>query len=84
MRPETMHGEWIVIDGDYGVSVYPAAYFDESEAKAEYGSRVYECETIAGWAARLSMPGFLDATEWQGPYDSEAEALRDLEALYEC
>jgi len=84
MKPETVYGDWIVIDGDYGVSVYPGEYFDEIEAKADYGGRVYECETITGWAARLSMPGFIDSTDWQGPYDSENAALQDVETIYGC
>lgn len=32
------------------------------------------------WYSRLSAPGYMDCTEWQGPYDTEEEAL---EGLYE-
>lgn len=30
------------------------------------------------WYARLQAPGYLDATDWCGPFDTEAEALTDL------
>lgn len=43
----------------------------EDEDGNEYG---------AGWYARLSAPGYMDATEWSGPFGTEDEAL---EALYE-
>lgn len=38
------------------------------------------------WAfiARLSMPGYLDATEWCGPYTSAREALADVWTQHGC
>jgi len=90
MQTKTMFGEWIVIDGFYGVSVYPEDYFFEGEALADYlGTdrlaenigKVEKCETVQGWSARLFMPGCLDWTDWLGPYDTEREALRNLETL---
>jgi len=91
METETMFGEWIVIDGVYGVSVYPEDYFSEGEALADYlGTdrlaenirKVHECETIIGWAARLSMPGYLDCTEWVGPFISEQAAADHIYETY--
>lgn len=31
-----------------------------------------------GWIGRMSMPGYMDATEWQA-FDSEQEAIESLE-----
>lgn len=31
-----------------------------------------------GWYARLSAPGYLDCTPWEGPFRSERGALRSL------
>ena len=46
-----------------------------------------ECFTD-GWYARLSAPGYLDATDWEGPFNTEAEALRFIldyyDDYYEC
>ena len=35
-------------------------------------------EKQSGWWSRLSAPGYLDCTDWQGPYATETEALEDL------
>lgn len=37
-------------------------------------------EAEAGWYCRLSAPGYLDCTDWCGPFKTEIEALV---ALYE-
>jgi len=34
------------------------------------------------WFARLSAPGYMDATDWNGPHDTEEEALWDLYEMY--
>lgn len=31
-----------------------------------------------GWYFRLSAPGYLDCTDWYGPYDTEDEANEEL------
>lgn len=46
------------------------------------GSEIYSVEPITGWFARLSAPGYLDCTEWLGPFDTEQEALKDLDDTY--
>ena len=37
----------------------------------------FEKET--GWFARLSAPGYLDATDWDGPFATEVQARRHVE-----
>lgn len=39
---------------------------------------VVSIERASGWWSRLSAPGYLDCTDWQGPYTSADEALKDL------
>jgi hypothetical protein len=36
-----------------------------------------------GWYARLSAPGYLDCTDWSGPYESERDALQAVMEEYE-
>lgn len=36
----------------------------------------------AGVYGRLSMPGYLDCTDWSGPFQSEEEAVADLLSQY--
>lgn len=35
-----------------------------------------------GFYARLSAPGYLDATDWEGPFDREWKAIRYVCDLY--
>ena len=34
----------------------------------------YDVDTATGWFCRLSAPGYMDATDWSGPYATEEEA----------
>ena len=36
-----------------------------------------------GWYGRLSAPGYLDCTDWSGPYQSEEEAEEALNDMYD-
>ena len=37
----------------------------------------------AGWYGRLSVGGYLDCTDWSGPYDSRREANDALNDMYD-
>ena len=50
----------------------------EDEEAREFLEEVDEGYDYSGWYARLGMPGYLDATEWIGPYGSEDEAYEAL------
>lgn len=40
-------------------------------------------EFKTGWFSRYAMPGcFMDATDWNGPYDTLAVALEEVVELY--
>lgn len=47
------------------------------------GSDTIELERGTGWFARLSASGYLDCTDWEGPFDSESAALESLCDTYE-
>lgn len=74
--------DWHMIDGNNGTEWYPADDFTLDEARAEYEGafgKVTEAETVSGYGARLSAPGYMDCTEWC-VFDTEQEAedyLRD-------
>jgi hypothetical protein len=38
----------------------------------------FDGETASGWFCRLSAPGYMDATDWNGPYSSEDEARQAI------
>ena len=61
-----------------GIVSYPAEYFSAQNVADDHKMDVEDVETVAGWFARLSAPGYMDCTEWQGPYETEEEALAGL------
>lgn len=65
-----------------GIVSYPAEYFSAQNVADDHDMDVDDVETVIGWFARLSAPGYMDCTEWQGPYETEAEALADLADTY--
>jgi len=84
MKPELMETQWIIIDGINGVSIYPHNYDSIMEAIDDYGFEgICSIEVDYGIGARLSMPGFLDATEWIGPFRNEDAALGNLADMFE-
>ena len=46
------------------------------------GSNILDLEVREGFYARLSANGYLDCTEWIGPFDSEDEAFQALDDEY--
>ena len=47
---------------------------DDDEEDIRDGADAEICE---GWYVRESAPGYMDCTEWCGPYDTEADAIRE-------
>ena len=82
MDIETKQSVWTVIDGTNGVTIYP----DEIsilEAIEDHGFQgIYSIEVENGWAARYTMPGFLDCTEWVGVFQDEESAISTIEDMY--
>jgi hypothetical protein len=48
------------------------------------GSRIEGVEHHEGWYARLSAPGYLDCTSWNGPHATRDAALASLLEHFEC
>lgn len=95
MEHEIIRGDWYVVDGNQGIEVIPgelATVADMSsetwrpvpEELADYceSGRCLSVERKTGWGARLSMPGYLDCTEWT-LHDTEEQARAYLTETYE-
>lgn len=78
MQPETYHGLIRVFETNFGTEVIPDEYYHEDFL----AGKVISEETIEGWCGRMSAPGYLDCTEWSGPYESEETTLEELKELY--
>ena len=47
------------------------------------GSKVFSVRKVRGWFAHLSAPGYMDQTEWDGPYKTKKKALDAVKGAYE-
>ena len=58
---------------------------ETQQALASYveGSAIDSVERKEGWYARLSAPGYLDCTEWDGPHETAELALAAVKEFYE-
>lgn len=52
------------------------------EGKPRESDDSIDAELVEGWFCRLSAPGYMDCTEWHGPYETEQEAMEALNGMY--
>lgn len=90
MQPQADHFTMLVIETSAGTEAVPrdivgptrdpADLVDYLEGEAEEEA---EIEEQTGWWARLSAPGYLDCTSWDGPHATEEDALKALAELHD-
>lgn len=56
--------KWFAVEGNEGIYFFPADCFNKAEAKKNYPGKPESVKTVWGYGARLSAPGYLDATDW--------------------
>jgi len=82
MKPEIVYSRWTIIDGIDGVRLYPDD-ISIMEAIEDYGiDGICSIEVNYGWCGRLSMPGYLDCTEWVGPFTCDQFAADYIHETY--
>ena len=84
MSVETFHGKMMQFDGRNGIDIVPLDVADITRDALMRESKGFEVteEIISGWFARYSAPGYLDCTDWMGPYGSKSEAIREVRSVY--
>ncbi len=81
MVDEVIYETFLVGETSEGTtSLHPDVWSERRHYKLITGER---WKKAPGWYARKSAPGYLDATDWMGPFDSEREALDELRDLYD-
>ena len=73
--------KWLQIESSDGTFYLPASMADLCESDFAIAD-IYEVEMQEGYGARLSMPGYLDCTDWT-VHDTPEEAFEYLEKTYE-
>jgi hypothetical protein len=97
MKPDVQQFEAYHVETECGTEVVPRALCGKIDLDAEpteeaweglsmylEGSRIEGVEHHEGWYARLSAPGYLDCTSWDGPHATRDAALASLLAHFEC
>jgi hypothetical protein len=82
MHVYTSQTHWQDVEGQPLVPEDCAEYRGNEEAAKAYGLEPEEVKTVFGWCARLSAPGYLDCTDWAGPFETEEEAIVALYEMY--
>ena len=80
--PDGSYKGWSAL-GDKAFMVPEAEHFSAAEAKEHLEDDGDGDPPRAGWYARLTAPGYLDCTEWEGPYDRMFHALVALCRTFE-
>lgn len=82
MEQEVKESAWTIIDGITGLELYPDD-FSILDAINDYGFEgICSIEVVYGWAARYTLPGCLDCTDWVGVSPSAEDALNAAEEVY--
>lgn len=84
MSVETFHGKMMQFEGRNGIDIVPldvAGITRDALVKESKGFPIEE-SVISGIFARMSAPGYMDCTDWSGPYDTEDAAREDMRAMY--
>jgi hypothetical protein len=85
MIPQYVRADFFTGEAPHGAVAEPADLFrDVDDFIAATGSARHTAELVRHrfWA-RLSAPGYLDCTDWHGPFDSIDEARTALGDLYD-
>ena len=91
MEPEyehaTHHNPWYSVETTHGTELVPGdlvGYRPTLADLAEYTEgEPRSFEPVTGYFARLSAPGYLDTTDWSGPFATLEEAMADIRTTYD-
>ena len=74
---------WVCEDTHGGSSYFPDDTFSRELAAEQCGVDPEDVSHERGWWARLSDPGYVDQTDWHGPFKSEKLAIDFVYNLYD-
>lgn len=87
MEKQIVYDRWVIIDTTEGMVAVPQDYigkqtqFIASDVKDFIEGQFIEAHVVDGYGARMSMPGFLDCTEWT-VFKTHEEADEFLCSMY--
>ncbi len=78
MQPAAVYETMVHVETEYGTEILPLSIVtDGLLADCLQGTLDPEApyEQHSGWYGRLTMPGYLDCTEWRGPFETATLAI---------
>jgi len=81
MQNAVEYGTFLIGETTKGTVILHPDAFDIKEHYTLLKGERWRKQT--GWYGRLSAPGYLDCTDWSGPYSSEREASEALNDMYD-
>ena len=84
MQKEIYFSKAWVVDSHWGIQVVPYELCNKDGLEDFIDGKIgdhWEIVVKEGWLARMSMPGYMDCTEWT-IHDSEEEAEQYLNEYY--
>ena len=84
LQDDIQEGWWLTVEYKTGeVTVTPLhTGLTLSHIQDEHLDTVSEMKITKGWCARLSAPGYVDCTDWLGPYESIEQATEALDEAW--
>ena len=88
MDKQVIFDRWIVIDTSNGTTaipqsvVGPQTQFTADDVASYIDGQFISAELVDGYGARLSMPGYMDCTEWT-VFTTEQDAWEFLSSMHD-
>lgn len=88
MQKQVIYDRWIVIDTSNGTTAIPQSFvglqtqFTGEDVAPYIDGEFISAELVDGYGARLSMPGYMDCTEWT-VFTTEQHAWDFLSSMYD-
>lgn len=83
MQPETWNGGMWICEAHGETQYFPEDIFSRLQAAHDCGVDLADVFYEKGWWSRLQAPGYMDVTDWNGPFETEKAALDYLYNLYD-
>ena len=88
MKKQIVYDRWFVVETTHGTQAIPQGLIGKTlhpthaELAPFIEGEVISVEVVDGYGARLSMPGYMDCTEWT-VFDTPRAAMRFLKEMYD-
>lgn len=77
MQPQVVPGPFVKVETSEGDVLVPKEFYSPSLHPGDVLD-----ENVTGWFGRMSAPGYMDCTDWDGPFETPEAAQKHLDETY--